>query len=365
MSEKKVQISPIQLFFLIATTVLTTVDIFVPAFVAQEAKNDSWISALLSGAVSFLFVWVQLKLYSRYKGSTLIEICKKAAGKLFGTIIGLLYTVYFVLISVYVSAEMGQSLKTAFMPLTPTWVFVVVPILISAYAVGRDIEVIARINEIIFPFGIAALLLLYLTNMGELDLKFFLPVLKDGFIPPLRSGLVILGWAGEVIVIMQLLPHINKQEKINKFVFYGNLVVALGIFSGTMVYALFGPLTEMFLIPSLEFARFASLGKYFCNFDLIIMAIWVTGIYIKLITFYFVASFSLAQLCNVNNYKTLVLPVGLLIGSLAISSEVKIVEVFHFLHYIFPLYSITMTFVIPLILLVLSFFRKKGVSNSE
>ena len=82
MSEKKVQISPGQLIILIATTVLTTVDIFVPAFVAQEAKNDSWISTVLSGIVSFLFVWVQLKLYSRYKGSTLIEICRKAAGKL-------------------------------------------------------------------------------------------------------------------------------------------------------------------------------------------------------------------------------------------------------------------------------------------
>ena len=359
MSEKKVQISPGQLIILIATTVLTTVDIFVPAFVAQEAKNDSWISTVLSGIVSFLFVWVQLKLYSRYKGSTLIEICRKAAGKLFGTIIGLLYTLYFVLISVYVSAEMGQSLKTAFMPLTPTWVFVVVPILISAYAVGRDIEVIARINEIIFPFGIAALLLLYLTNMGELDLKFFLPVLKDGFIPPLRGGLVILGWMGEIVLVLQLLPYISKQEKINKSVLLGNLVVAVGILLGTMVYALFGPLTELFLIPSLEFARFASLGKYIQNFDLIVMAIWATGIYIKLMIFYFVATFSLAQLCNVNNYKTLVLPAGLLIGSLVISSEVKIVEVLHFLHYIFPLYSVTMTFVIPLILLVLSFLNKK------
>lgn len=359
MSEKKVQISPGQLIILIATTVLTTVDIFVPAFVAQEAKNDSWISTVLSGIVSFLFVWVQLKLYSRYKGSTLIEICRKAAGKLFGTIIGLLYTLYFTLISIYVSAEMGQSIKTAFMPLTPTWAFITVSILISAYAVGRDIEVIARINEIVFPFGIAALLILFFVNIGELDLKFFLPVLKDGFKPPLRGGLVILGWMGEIVLVLQLLPYISKQEKINKSVLLGNLVVAVGILLGTMVYALFGPLTELFLIPSLEFARFASLGKYIQNFDLIVMAIWATGIYIKLMIFYFVATFSLAQLCNVNNYKTLVLPAGLLIGSLVISSEVKIVEVLHFLHYIFPLYSVTMTFVIPLILLVLSFLNKK------
>jgi spore germination protein KB len=359
LSEKKVQISPGQLIILIATTVLTTVDIFVPAFVAQEAKNDSWISTVLSGIVSFLFVWVQLKLYSRYKGSTLIEICRKAAGKLFGTIIGLLYTLYFTLISIYVSAEMGQSIKTAFMPLTPTWAFITVSILISAYAVGRDIEVIARINEIVFPFGIAALLILFFVNIGELDLKFFLPVLKDGFKPPLRGGLVILGWMGEIVLVLQLLPYISKQEKINKSVLLGNLVVAVGILLGTMVYALFGPLTELFLIPSLEFARFASLGKYIQNFDLIVMAIWATGIYIKLMIFYFVATFSLAQLCNVNNYKTLVLPAGLLIGSLVISSEVKIVEVLHFLHYIFPLYSVTMTFVIPLILLVLSFLNKK------
>jgi len=356
---KKVQIGPRQLFFLIITMVISTVDIFVPAFIAQEAGNDSWISAILAGVAIFPITFILLKLYHRYEGYTLIEICKKAAGKFFGTIIGLLYILYFMVIAFSVSSEMGQVIKTAFMPLTPNWVFVIISILVSAYAVGRDIEVIARINEILLPLGLAVLEFLLLVNINDFNFGYFLPVLKEGFIPPIRGSLIILGWMSEPVAILQVLPFVNKPENMNKAVYFGMLMVCIGIMSGTLIYALFGPLTELLLIPSLEFARFASLGKYLYNFDLLIMAIWVTGIFVKIMVFYHVSAFSLAQLWKADNYKNLILPVGLLIVSIAVSTQGEIVKVLHFLHYIFPLFSITMAFVLPAILLVLSFFRKE------
>lgn len=358
MSEKKVQISPSQLAFLMITMVISTIDIFVPAFIAQEAKNDSWISAIIAAAASFVNIWVLLKLYHIYKGHTLIEICKMAAGKIFGLLIGLLYLLYFMIISYNVSIEMGQVIKTAFMPITPNWIFIIVSIFVAAYAVGRDIEVIARINEILLPLGLGALEFLLLISIKDMDLNYFLPVMENGIVPSLKGGLILLGWMGELIAVMQLLPFTSKPEKLNKAVYLGVLTVCYGIMSGTLVYAIFGPLTELLLIPSLEFARFASLGRYFYNFDLLIMAIWITGIYVKIMVFYYVSAFSLSQLFNIKNYRNIVIPVGLFFACIAVSSEKRVTESMHFLHYIFPLFSITMAFVIPVVLIILSKVRK-------
>lgn len=359
MLEKKVQIGIRQFSFLIITMVMSTIGIFVPAFIAEDAKKDSWLSAIIAGVVIFPVTFIILKLYQRYEGFTLIEICEKAAGKIFGTVIGLLYILYFMIIAFSVSAEMGQVLKTAFMPLTPNWVFIITSILVSAYAVGRDIEVIARVNEILFPLGVGALEFLLIVNIKDLNFSYFLPVFENGIVPVLRGALVILGWMGEVVTMLQILPFVNKPDKVKKAANISTLIITLGILSGTLVYALFGPLTEMLLIPSLEFARFASLGKYLYNFDLLVMAIWTTGIFVKIMVFYYVSVFSLAQLCKVKNYKNLVLPVGLLLGSIVISSEKELVVSLHFLHYIFPLFSITMALILPSVLLALSYLGKK------
>ncbi|NLY19050.1 MAG: GerAB/ArcD/ProY family transporter [Clostridiaceae bacterium] len=118
MSGKKVQIGRRQFSFLITTMAISTVDIFVPAFIAQEAKNDSWIAAVIAGVAIFPVSFIMLKLYRRYEGLTLIEICRKAAGRFFGTIFGLLYLLYFIVIAFSVSAEMGHVIKIALLNLS-------------------------------------------------------------------------------------------------------------------------------------------------------------------------------------------------------------------------------------------------------
>ncbi len=357
--KEKTQISPMQLTFLIITLLISTADIFLPSFVAGEAEQDSWLSPILSTAITLPIVWMHLNIYRRFQEMTLIEICKKAAGKIFGVVFGLSFVFYFMLIVWSVTTEVALVMNTAFMPLTPPWMFIAPAILISAYAVGKDIEDIARLNEILLPVGIGLIVVLTLTNIGEIDLNFFRPVLKDGMVPPLLGGLVIMGWMGEIIVILQIIPSVNKPLKINRAVYSGVLVTGMGILVGSFIYALFGPLTAAFQMPALEFARFASVGRYVRNLDLFVMAIWITGIYVKIMVFYYASTFALAQLFRVKDYKTLILPVGLFLGIMSGATQGRAIENAQFLHYIFPLYSLTMSLVVPGIIMLLSLVKKE------
>ena len=81
MSGEKVRISPNQITVIIITLIISTVDIFLPNFVAREAKKDSWLSVIIAVAAVLPVVLIHLMLYRKYRESTLIEICKKTGGK--------------------------------------------------------------------------------------------------------------------------------------------------------------------------------------------------------------------------------------------------------------------------------------------
>jgi spore germination protein KB len=360
LSGEKVRISPNQITVIIITLIISTVDIFLPNFVAREAKKDSWLSVIIAVAAVLPVVLIHLMLYRKYRESTLIEICKKTGGKVFGIFFGLSYVLYFLLISWTVTGEMSIVMNSAFLPLTPSWFFLTVSVLVSAYAVSRGIEAIARLSEILLPVGIFAFLFLFAENVKNVDFKNFLPVLSEGITPPVRGGLIIAGVLFEIIVIMQILPFASDQKRVGRPVYIGLLISGACIFAGTIIYGFFGQLTEAFLLPALEFARYAPIDSNIQSLDIFIIAIWITGIYIKIMVFYYTAVFSLAQLFSIEDYKRLVIPVGLFIYSMCTVSCEKVTAGMNFIHYIFPVYSMTMGFLIPGLMLIISYFSKKS-----
>lgn len=366
MSKEKVQISPVQFTFLFITMVISTADLFIPSFVAQEAKQDSWISAIVSVLAMVPILFIYISLYKNHSGKSLIEMCTEIAGKYVGGVIGFLYVFYFAFIANGVIVGLAMVMKITFLPITPPWVIVIISIVVSLYGVSKDIEVIARINEILLPAGIGALGFLIVLNINGFDFSFFRPVLARGVLQPIRGAIVILGSFCETIVTLQIAHFLSKPDKISKSMFLGLLITGIGILVGTLIYAVFGPLTEMFLIPSLEFARFSSIGKYIQNLDILILAIWITGIYVKSMIFLYSASYAMSQLFRFKNYKSIIFPLSFLLCSLVITGLGEEARELYFMHYIFPLYAVTMSAVIPGILLVISVFKNKsGEKNRE
>lgn len=359
MSKEKVQISPTQLTFLIITMVISTADIFIPSFVAQDAKQDSWISPILATLAMMPVVYMYIRLYKQHQGMSLIEICTDTLGKIAGSIMGILFAFYFIFIAIGAVMSLTVVLNITFLPLTPPWVIVVISIIVSIYGAYSDLEVVARINEILLPAGIGALVFLLVLNINEYDLNFFRPVLAEGFLQPVRGGIIILGYFCEVLIILQIFPCVNEQVKINRAAFSGILITGAGILGGTLIYAVFGPLTEVFIIPSLELARFTSIGKYIQNLDVLILAIWITGIYVKIMIFIYTESYAIKQIFRLKTYKAVVFPLGFMLGGIAIANIGDRVTELYFMHYIFPVYSITMACIIPTFLFMFSTVRNK------
>lgn len=359
---EKGRISGLQLFFLIVTVVISTADVLLPAYVYQEAAQDSWISVIIGTLTSLIFILIFLHLGLKYPDKTLMQYSCDLLGNPLGKAVGAIYLYYFLCSAKLITRKLAELIVISFNPDAPIVIYVIITLLVAAYAVSQGLEVIARVNQLLLPFGFLLIVLISMVNLPEMDLKNFLPILEKGLVPPLRGAFLIQAWFLESVLVLQLVPYVRERQSIRKYMLFFILAIFVGLMLGTSIVAVFGPLSGKLLFPALEFVRYAKIGRYMQNLDISIMGLWTTGIFIKIAVFMYVSFHGLVQLLELKDGKRLLLPLILLTFGMAVSDD-RFSETYQTTHYIFPFCSLLVGVVLPVILLIASAIRrtvKKG-----
>lgn len=356
---EKGRISAIQLSFLIITYVISTADVFLPAYVYQESKQDSWISVIIGTLASLFFVFIFLNLGLKFPDKTLIQYSCDVLGKPLGKAVGFIYIYYFIIHAKAVTRQLSEILVTAFNSAAPISAYGLITLLVALYAVSQGLEVIARVNQVLLPFGLFLILFVAFVNISEMDLKNFLPILSEGIMPPIRGAFLIMSWLLESSFVLQVIPFVREKDKVRKYALVSIIILSIGLMFGVSIVAVFGPLTGKLLFPALEFVRYGRLGRFIQNLDITIMGFWITGIFVKIAISIYVIFTGVVQLLELKDGKRLLLPVSLMVFGMSVSSP-RMQELYHIMHYIYPFTTALSAILIPFLLLVVASLRKQG-----
>lgn len=359
------KISSTQLTFLLVTLVTATAWLFVPAITARAAAEDGWISVLVPATVfGVLVVVVCVSLGRRFPGRTVIEYSGDIVGKFGGKLIGLAYIFFFLHINAIIIREFGDFMVTAFMSETPLLVFNGVLVLLAAYAVRCGLEVICRANQFVFPLAVLSLFGLVAMVVGEMRLSNLIPVLDKGLLPVLKGALAPSSWRGEVVLLLMFLPYLNMPQKAQKagivaVVFIG-FVLALD--TAAMIAVFGAEMSAHLTFPTLYLARYVNIGHFIERVEAIVMILWVSGIFIKVACFYHAGTLATSQWLGLQDYRPLILPLGIiqLVWSITLFENIR--ELVKFLGEIFPFYGFVFELALPGLLLLIAVVRKKGVA---
>lgn len=355
--QEKGRISIRQLLFLIITVVVATADVLLPNFVVVESKQDSWIAVIIGTIGAMLIMNIYVSLALKYYKKTIIEYATELMGRFVGKIIGIMYCFYFLHFTWLVTRKLADIYVVSFNPQIPMIAISITAIIVAAYAVFSGLEVIARVNEIALPAGLFILTFIVLVNINNMEFDRFLPVLQNGFIPPLRGGFLVYTWILQSIFILQIIPFVKDKEKLRKIANIGVVILGGSLGIGVLAIAIFGVnYLEEVLYPALEMVRLVTLGRSIQNLDITIMMVWIIGIFIKITVFYYCTVLSAAQILNLKSYKYIILPFGLLISSFSIISMEGVPQFINFMHYIYPIYSILPITLVPIGLYIKSLF---------
>lgn len=114
------------------------------------------------------------------------------------------------------------------------------------------------------------------------------------------------------------------------------------------------------MFPTLELAKYISLGEFLERVEAVIVIVWVAGITIKVAVFYLAAVLACAQFFKVENEGPLVYPIGIITLVFSVSLFENFRELVDFLSKIFPFYASVFELFIPAFLLLVAVIRRMG-----
>ncbi|MHA6534330.1 GerAB/ArcD/ProY family transporter [Paenibacillus sp. BAC0078] len=313
--QKNEQVSALQISFMIMLFEIGSTPLFL---LGGKAKQDSWLVMCTGSAAGFILLLLLMWIQQRSMDTDLIGMLQSHFGRIAGSVLGGIYSLYFAYESMRNVRDLGEMTAMTMLPKTPMAVTMLIFISIALYAIWKGTEVIFRLPEVLLPLLLFfyGLLIVLLGIMGSLDLNHLTPVLDGGLLPIIKTALpdVVSFPFGQMIVFLMLWSLWDKPGVPVKNTITAYLLISIFlIFMNALNVAVLGPTVAGFSqLPFLKIVRTLSSLKFIERLDILVTIQLFIGLLIKMMLFYFCSVKAVAELTG-KPAKWWVFPVGAVI----------------------------------------------------
>jgi spore germination protein KB len=253
------------------------------------------------------------------------------------------------------------------LPRTPTVVIGIVMIALTVWTATKGIEVLSRSALIIVVFIFASTFIGIVLLIPDMEPANMFPILDNGWPSVLEgAGQISTIPLGETIVFAMLIPYVNRARAVG-----WTVLGAIGVSGLLLLVTCFvnifvlGEIASEQLYPSYTSFMYIAVGDFFERIEPLVFTVWVFNEFTKLGVCLLSSSIAFAQTIRSRDYRIYVLPLGLLILLLSTFLHPNQLDLIDYVKKVWPVYSIPFIIVVPLLLLVLSLFRRQGFRASR
>lgn len=358
----KERISVWQLGALIYATIIPTAILVVPSVVMAHSKQDAWISITAATVLGVGIAWLTGTIAMRVPQQfSFLGWISQRLGKWIAVLIGLLLSLYYISISSIILQEFTNILSDQILFETPGWVIMAIILSVCSYAVYGGIEVIARVNGVVTTIAIITYCISLLLFVNLIEPSQLRPVMTNPMNHIAYGGLLPLGWMSETALVLLLGPFLQSKKNIAKAAMGGTLAAGFHLtITVALCLILFGPIMpQQFRYPTFSMIEIIKLGTTLERLDILFVSFWVSTIYIKMALFLFGAFHCLTETFTIKPSKSVLLGLNLVIMMTAFVSFHDETVFDNQMQHITPYELLGMNLVLPLILVVALFIRKK------
>ncbi|WP_169091358.1 endospore germination permease [Paenibacillus sp. PL91] len=358
------KISGYQLFWLIFTMEFGMTAIFTLSPAVFLAKQDAWISMILATLICLFTTYVAVKLSLLYPEQTFIQYSQLIIGKWLGRIILVPYFLMWVSVTGVILREYADFVYISLFSSTPLWIIILIMLGAIGYVTYTGgLRSISRCSEIIGPISMVGIILIIIFSVKDWDWLRILPVYSNtGFLPLVKGSLTPASFLAESFMVVMLIAFMSKPKRAMISSLLGVTVASVAVLAMTLIVIMvFGPnLPSKFIYPLYSVVTYFSVMEFIQNVDVLVVLLWIIGIFIKLSLYLFITSYGTAQLFHIKKWKHtiwLIAPIVFVISLLPRNTIDTMSFAKSFWHdVIFPINLIG----IPLLLWIIGTIRKKN-----
>ncbi|MDO4730701.1 MAG: GerAB/ArcD/ProY family transporter, partial [Clostridia bacterium] len=313
--------------------------------------------------LTFILVLPIYFLYKHDQTKDLIDNSYKLLGK-FGFMIAAFYSIYFLCVCIYNFTFYNNYISNIMAPKVSLVLISVSIIACALYGAFKGITGIAQTSTIVFILFVAGTLFLICSQMPLVKDYNFTPFFYSGTETFFTEAQIMLSHCPCIALIGMLFPLVKGDMKKGIFLWNSGVFLTLILLTFVMVGSL-GDYIKTQMFPFYSMSAIAGIG-IFKRMDSLYIALWTSGLFIKISLFLYAFTICIEKFLGRKKAK-----IALFIGS-ALVCVISLFISFKSDIYFFlqnsisvTVFTLTATTFIPLVLLVLSKFKKRSVSSSK
>lgn len=349
------QFTVLVIFFQLGTSFLLA-----PSGLATAAKQDAVIASILGIVFVLLSIPLYVVLGNKFPNLTITQISEEVLGKWLGKTVSLLYFLFFFILASQIISNFGYFITAQLLPETPKQSIMIIFTIIIIMAVYLGIEVWTRAAEIFFPFVIGIFLFIILAVIPEIKIQRVEPVFEEGLKPILRATIPFFGLQQSVIFLM-LFPTVNRTKSAGKALFSGTLLAGIMIILITLmnILVLGADLTARNAYSTYALAKKISIGNFVERLESVVAGVWFLTIFFKVTICFYASALGLAQICNLKEFRPLLVPLGVIMVALGLASNPNQTYIETFIAKTWPSFALMFMLFLPLFLLGITILKGK------
>ncbi|WP_339816429.1 GerAB/ArcD/ProY family transporter [Paenibacillus sp. FSL R7-0216] len=304
------KITGLQLFWMITLMSLGMTMVMTMTPAVSAAKQDMWISVILSGCIVMIITFLATQTSKLYPTQNLIQLSQTILGKWLGKAVILIYFVQWLTILPIVMRQFNDVIQTLILPSTPKWAVILIMLALTIYATySGGIETIARCSEILGPIAVIMILLILIASINNINLHYLLPVYADsGIAPIIKGSLAPASYLGHSVEYLMLASFLQTPRQGTRYAFAAITTAWIVVLiSVTMACATLGvQLSSQMWYPFFEMSRKITMFGFIENLDPLPIVIWVSSVFIKLAIILFITSYGTAQFLNISKWRAMI-----------------------------------------------------------
>jgi len=363
-------LSSSQVMSLITSTIIGVGVLTLPRTVTEKAHQSGWISVLIGGMISLAITWMIMKLSQRFHGKNILSAGEsvlgskknKWLGKVFAFPIAFIFMIYWILMTAGVARTFGEVVVTAVLVKTPLEVTVGTMLFVAFLMVTYDMEVMARVNEILLPIIIIPVLLIAVLSFQSAYFYRLLPLFPLDWIAVFKGVLAgVFGYQGYELMTLIMGNIQSERKEIRRAAMFGiaipMLVYTLIVIAGTAAFG-YEELKNL-MWPTLELVKTTEVpGLILERIESAFLGVWVAAVFTTTANIYFAVCYLIKQLLGLKHHRYVAIVMLPALYYLAMWPR-NVHLLFEYLTYASYIGFIS-SLGIPLFLLVIAMIRKQG-----
>ncbi len=329
-------------------------------FTYGVSRQSTWITVLAAFVILLPIVLMYMAIIRKFPGQNLFQINSVVFGPFLGQLISAIYLWFFFQVFIHHMHFFNSFWINYIMPETPRAAFIIMFMFVCALAARKGLEVIARCSFLSMVIVAAAVLVVTVLLIGEMELSNLMPVLDITPKKFIQSMHIILAIPYcEFVVFLMILPYTSDPVRIRKPVLLGITLSVLQLLIVVLRDILvLGPLITNISMASFAVSRFIDIADVLTRLDILVAITMLITAFIKISIFYYATSLGLAQMLKLRSYLPLVIPVGIIAAAIAVNLYPSDMEQNYAGIYVWPFNAFIYELLLPIVTLIVIAVRR-------